>query len=289
MDVIPRYLSPVSIIPGGCPQFLDFAIPEEAVKRLRRYFREEKKKEADEQTRYTHYLRCLTETENGFIDQLSGQHCDEDYSVEAKRALDAWEGHWLPIPFLRTLDQPWPDGGKRFECGPSNWARARVMRSDKHPGQLRVVLMFDTNVEDRPAEGEQYHALSPQDVTAHGHFMLAHLVRDNSWFLNAAWVDEWLYGLYDGWKQTQHKGRGAWHENYPYVLEHLAFYLTWLEVVRLALNDLAAQVINPDRDTPVDVDLCSTSATRAPRAFWLKRCPSASPTSTTVICWSCAT
>ena len=93
MDVIPRYLSPVSIIPGGCPQFLDFAIPEEAVKRLRRYFREEKKKEADEQTRYTHYLRCLTETENGFIDQLSGQHCDEDYSVEAKRALDAWEGH----------------------------------------------------------------------------------------------------------------------------------------------------------------------------------------------------
>ncbi len=255
MDAIPRYLSPVSIIPGGCPQFLDFSMPEDAVKRLRRYFREEKKKESDEQTRYTHYLRCLTETENGFIDQLSGLPCDEDYSIEARRALDAWEGHWLPIPFLRTLDQPWPDGGKRFECGPSNWARARVMRSDRDDSLLRVVLMFDTNVEDRPAQGEQYHALSPQDVTAHGHFMLAHLVRDNSWFLNAAWVDEWLHGLYDAWKQSQHRGRGAWHDGYPYVLEHLASYLTWLDVVRLALNDLAAQVINPDRDTPVDVDL----------------------------------
>ena len=26
MDAIPHYLSPVSIIPGGCPQFLDFAL-----------------------------------------------------------------------------------------------------------------------------------------------------------------------------------------------------------------------------------------------------------------------
>lgn len=46
MDAIPRYLSPVSIIPGGCPQFLDFALPEDELKRIRRYFREEKKQEA---------------------------------------------------------------------------------------------------------------------------------------------------------------------------------------------------------------------------------------------------
>ncbi|MEG6594020.1 virulence factor SrfB, partial [Desulfovibrio sp. 1188_IL3213] len=124
MNVIPRYLSPVSIIPGGCPQFLDFALQEESIRRLRRYFREEKKNQGDADGRYTHYLRCLAETESGFIDQLTGQPCDEDYSVEARRAVEVWEGHWLPIPFLRTLDQAWPDGGKRFECGPSNWARA---------------------------------------------------------------------------------------------------------------------------------------------------------------------
>lgn len=255
MDAIPRYLSPVSIIPGGCPQFLDFALPEEAVRRLRRYFREEKKNEGDAGGRYTHYLRCLMETENGFVDQLTDQPCEYDYDKDAHRELDIWEDHWLPVPFLRTLDQLWPDGGKRFECGPSNWARARIVRSARQPGQLRVVLAFDTNVEPRPAEGEEYYALSRQDVAAHGHFMLAHQVRDNSWFLNAAWVDEWLSGIYDAWRQAKHRGRGSWREETPYVLEHLASYLTWLEVLRLALNDLAAQVINPDRDTPVDVDL----------------------------------
>ncbi len=255
MDAIPRYLSPVSIIPGGCPQFLDFSLSEEAIRRLRRYFREEKKQEGEAQGRYTHYLRCLVETENGFVDQLTGQPCDYDYDMDARRALDVWEGHWLPGPFLRTLEQLWPDGGRRFECGPSNWARARVMRSERQPGQLHVVLAFDANVEPRPAEGEQYHALSPQDVAAHGHFMLAHQVRDNSWFLNAAWVDEWLSGIYSAWRQARHHGRGSWQEESPYVLEHLASYLAWLEAVRLALDDLAAQVINPDRDTPVDVDL----------------------------------
>ena len=74
------------------------------------------------------------------------------------------------------------------------------------------------------------------------------------WNREPCWC--WPSGRKDfPWKQGQHKGRGAWHDNYPYVLEHLAYYLTWLEVVRMALNDLAAQVINPDRDTPVDVDL----------------------------------
>jgi hypothetical protein len=259
---VPNYLSPVSIIPGGCPQFLDFALPEEAVRRLRLSFREEKKQndtnpeaQSQQQPRYTHYLRCLTETEDGLVDQLTNLPCDEDYSVEARRALDALEGHWLPIPFLRTLDQLWPDGSKRFECGPSNWARARIIRSESHPGTLRVVILFDTNTEERPTEGEEYHALSPQDVTAHGHFMLAHRVRDNSWFLNAAWVDEWIYGLFDAWRQSQYRGHGSWTEESPYRLEHLAYYLTWLEVLHTSLNDVAVQVINPARDTPVEVDL----------------------------------
>lgn len=260
-DVVPHYLSPVSIIPGGCPQFLDFSLPEEDIRRLRMYFREEKKQEGQgeehngDSGRYTHYLRCLTETENGLVDQLTNLPCEEDYAVEARRAVEILEGQWLPIPFLRTLEQLWPDGEKRFECGPSNWARARIARSESFPGLLRTVVAFDTNVEDRPAQGEQYHALSPQDVTAHGHFMLARLVRDNSWFLNAAWVDEWVYGLFDSWKQARHKGRGSWSEESPYRLEHLACYLTWLEVLHKSLKALAVQVINPARDTPVEVDL----------------------------------
>lgn len=251
---IPRYLSPVSLIPGGCPQFLDFELPLSALRGVRRNFREERKLEQDN-GRYTHYLRCLQDTQDGFIDMLTGEPADNDYDMAAERVIEIWQAHWLPVPFLRTLDQHWPDGGKRFEYGPSNWARARVLPSSSDPSRLRVILLFDTNVEDRPSTGEQYHALSPQDVAAHGHFMLAHHVRDNAWFLNAAWVDEWLSGIYDAYRQGKHSGRGSWRDDDPYLLQHLAAYLTWLDVVRRAIGDVSVQTINPSRDTPMDVDL----------------------------------
>ena len=192
---------------------------------------------------------------NVFTDQLTGkEYTGDTYSMQAAKELKTWDGQWLPVPFLRTLEQCWPDGGKCFECGPSNWARARVMPSSKDPNMLRVVIIFDTTVEERPAGEDRYHALSPQDVSAHGHFMLAHHVRDNSWFLNEAWVDQWLLELYTARNQGKRRG-AAWGEEDPYVLKHLASYLTWLDIVRLAVKDVAVQVINPARDTPVDVDL----------------------------------
>ena len=254
MDAIPHYLSPVSIIPGGCPQFLDFALPLEALGKHVRYFYEELKGEGSG-GRYTHFLHCLDNRDNVFTDQLTGrEYTGDTYSMQAAKELRTWDGQWLPVPFLRTLEQCWPDGGKCFECGPSNWARARVMPSSRDPNVLRVVILFDTTVEERPAGEDRYHALSPQDVSAHGHFMLAHHVRDNSWFLNEAWVDQWLLELYTGRNQGKRRG-AAWGEEDPYVLKHLASYLTWLDIVRLAVRDVAVQVINPARDTPVDVDL----------------------------------
>lgn len=121
---------------------------------------------------------------------------------------------------------------------PLQLGRARVMPSSKDPNMLRVVIIFDTTVEERPAGEDRYHALSPQDVGAHGHFMLAHHVRDNSWFLNEAWVDQWLLELYTARNQGKRRG-AAWGEEDPYVLKHLASYLTWLDIVRLAVKDVA--------------------------------------------------
>ena len=54
METLPRYLSPVSIIPGGCPQFLDLSAPVEALRKLRRHFREEKRPADDGAGRYRH-------------------------------------------------------------------------------------------------------------------------------------------------------------------------------------------------------------------------------------------
>ena len=254
MKHMPQYLSPVSLIPGGIPQFLDFALPLEATLRTRRAFREEERPAEEANELYSHYLRCLEREGDIFIDQLSGRETECDYETDGKKALEIWENRWLPLPFLRIRDQKWPDGQDRFEYGPSNWARCRLTRSSSGD-MLRLVLVFDTVVENPPEDGERYHALAPRDLEAHAVFKPAFHVRDNSWFLNEAWVDQWLYGLHAAYRQSRHKGRGSWTEDNPYVLEHLASYLTFLEILRPALAHTAVQVTNPERELPVETDL----------------------------------
>ncbi len=251
----------VSLIPGGCPQFLDFKLNIADLPRLRRYFREDKKQDssAENSGRYQHFLRCLDQDADNFVDQITGTICDSEYEMDIRRVLEIWQDAWIPLPFLRTREQKWPDGGERFECGPSNWVRARLTSCDDDT--LHLTLAFDTNVENPPeqqennANGEHYHALSARDVSAHGMFALAHHVRDNAWFLNAPWVDEWLLNIYDEYRSKRHRGRGSWRDDNEHVLEHLAAYLTWLEVIRIAIQSLRVQVINPVRDQPVEVDL----------------------------------
>lgn len=290
MSILPSGLATISLIPGGCPQFLDFALPLGALEKVRHYFFEEKRASADSpasgvtvqggqgtRNHYSHLLHCLEKTEDQFLDMLSGAPCEYEYEIQAAKNIDIWLNQWLPLPFLRTREQKWPDGGDRFECGPSNWARCRLIRPEDKPDSLHLVLAFDTVVETPPAatggdphgSAEHYYALSPTDVAAHGTFRLAAHVRDNAWFLNAPWVDEWILGIYDAYRQSRHRGRGSWRDDTAFVLEHLASYLSLLEVVRLALSPdlktssqtsaaqsgLAVQVINPQRDVPVDVDL----------------------------------
>lgn len=252
MKEMPAYKSPVSLIPGGCLQFLDFALDLSRIDKCSRFFREEERSDGqDDQDRHRHVLFCLAQDEDGcFVDMTTGRACDYDYEIKAKKCIDIWLDQWLPIPVLRTRDQQWPDGGVRFELGPSNWARCRLMRSREHPDQLRLVVVFDVGVETPPETGEQYFALSPEDVEAHATFRLAWHVRDNAWFCNNSWVDEWILGAYTRHQeQTRKKNQES-----DYVLEYLANYLTLLEVVREAMGDLAVQVINPKRDNPVDVD-----------------------------------
>ncbi len=271
----------ISLIPGGCPQFLDFEIRLSALPRKRRFFKEEKRPQQAGQ-RYEHSLRCLDEDDGIYKDQLTGQASDYDYDFDTRRVLEIWQNQWIPLPFLRIRGQKWPDGGERFEYGPSNWVRARM--TPKNADTFILTLAFDTNVEESlqhpssaaapttaPAAkpdvssvgqtnsvditAEQYHALSPLDVVAHGAFALATHVRDNAWFLNSPWVDQWLMNIYSAYRTKKNRGRGAWQNDTPYVLEHLATYLTWLEVVKEPLQYTNVQVINPDREQPVEVDL----------------------------------
>ena len=96
MRTLPAYKNPVSLIPGGCPQFLDFRLEKAAIGRIRRYFREDR---AESGARAV--LRCLAPTEDGrFLDMVSGEAGDYDYELDARRILDDWLDLWLPLPCL---------------------------------------------------------------------------------------------------------------------------------------------------------------------------------------------
>lgn len=90
--------------------------------------------------------------------------------------------------------------------------------------------------------GERRFALSPKS-------------RDNAWFLNTLWVDEWIAEIYDAHQTARHNGRTTWRENTPFIMEHLATYLTLLEALAASGTVPTVRVVDPAHLTPVDVDL----------------------------------
>ena len=241
----PKYNERISLIPGGCPQLLDFCVDVNTMPRIRRHFEERSEGVGTAEARTR--LFPLKEVDGELVDVLEGNPPRGDtYSLDAQKTLTPWLGQWFPVPFLREREQEWEDTGeKRVEAGPSNWARARLVVGNE-PNQLRIVLAFDMQVEERD-DDDVYGALCPGDVNAHAQFRLAWKIRDNAWFLNEAWVDGWLREL---WNQTP---RRRAEEDAP-LLEFLASYLTVLELLDCAIKDARVYVINPAKLMPVDVD-----------------------------------
>ena len=275
---MPRYSFPVSLIPGGCPQFLDFAfdlsVLDQKAMRFSRSFREERRPGTKGEGRENFLLYCVAENENGqWSDMITGKATPpSDYEIDSRKCLDIFLDQWVPLPVLRMRDMKRPSGDPLFEMGPSNWSRCRLVRAQDGSQTLRLIVVFDTTVEEPPKHGvspiktepgeengdngaskrdERYFALSPNDVAANAVFGLAWHVRDNTWYLNESWVDRWLLSLYSSW-QTRARKR---QDDSQFCMEYLANYLTFLDLLHKLLPGLNVRVINPDRDTPVDVDL----------------------------------
>ena len=265
----PQYKQVITLIPGGCPQFLDFGLDLEPLRRERRAFREQKKETVGE-SRYTHYLICLgpddpdDEDTRGMLFNMcdalgtrppeTGRPTpqDESYTVTLEQALECFRGEWLPMPFLRASGQTWPDGRQRVDRGPSNWARGMFIPTQDDPAVWHLVILFDTKVEEKPENPQgRYFALSPEDLSSAAEFLLAWHVRDNSWYMNEPWVDEWVRTCHDAWRQGQRRGyiQGEWCQ------EHLACYMTWLDAARRAMGDVRVRVTDASRSSAIDVDL----------------------------------
>ncbi len=204
--------------------------------------------------------------EGVFYHPLSGDIADPSatYAVSGTRALEAFAGHWIPVPVLR-LGRQAADGSFLLDEGPSNWARLFVTRGDgRGITPWRVVLAIDTGL-DAGNDGRAQAATAPglEDVRRSSTFAFSTDVEAIGWFVNEPWVDEWLAEAFRegrGQPEPSTGGGAADATATTGSLAYLAHYLTLLAAVngagRLPRLRLVAPPANVDgRVVPVDLIL----------------------------------
>ncbi len=263
---LPKSLrSVVSLIPHSGIQFIDFGFDIDETPKLTRAFWEEKQpeKQAEDGT-IPVTLRSLQEDPETreLRDPVTGALPDGDevYTFNKQRGLEVFLGKWVPVPFFRIKGKD-GHGNDLFDTGPTNWARVRVValpERDRDGNTHRVVLAFDTDL--RPLEpGRPYLVPKPSDSEEEQEFRFVASEVDAGWFLGEPWVEEWLDELLREFRQAQRPGRPLRAGDFPYVCEHWARYLTFLNVLadacRFPRIRLADIVSREPRYVPIQVDL----------------------------------
>lgn len=249
MDNLPEYKNPISLIPGGLPQLLDYGADKIVLNEVKYTFEEIDATDAAGQKLVR--LHAFSRNEEGeFVDEMDETKTAEGYGYEinGQKAILPWLDEWLPIPFLRVREHIPGTDECRFEYGPSNWARCRLTNDKGNPDKLRLVLAFDMTVET--ASPASYSALTHEDVDANAHFRLASRFRDNAWFLDLAWVEEWIREIWVAWhKKNRRKLSEEWQ------FQHLASFLVYLGVIQKICRHCEVYVIRPGATPCIDVDL----------------------------------
>ena len=275
---LPKYRELVSLIPGGTIQFLDLGFDAAAVPKLKiEYWEwEDETKLTDSLSRWQ--LMCLhvDERTGAYINKQTGaeaidtragasldgkfKRVSPSYSLSVDKALEPFLDQWVPLPFFRKevmagAQQP------RFHQGPSDWARVMVTRDLASSGEngLLLTIAFDTVVES-PLEQDAtrssaFPALRLDDVRDGAEFTLAHDVKHNAWFIGQDWVGDWLDDLYMQVLVKKNRGRPVDRADLDTRVEHLARYVSFLELLHNSGVIPSVRVIDPARNEAVDVDL----------------------------------
>lgn len=148
--------------------------------------------------------------------------------VPVDDSLKLLEGVWLPIPLLRE------GGGERFEKGPSNWARARLMAlaegDDPEGNTHRITIACDTRVHEFKALA-LYLAPTTEDVKTGIPFRLAHRAHWMGWFLEEPWVGKWIEEVFCERAAVRLHMDGEDIKKETNERLHQAHYLNWLHVL----------------------------------------------------------
>ncbi|WP_035485783.1 virulence factor SrfB [Geminicoccus roseus] len=247
-------------------QFLDFGLDEARVARLTGHFWAEPPGSGADADSARFVLHPLFEGKDGSWRYAADGAADgipapEEglYEYRAARALDVFDGTWLPVPFLRQKEQAGP-GGPGYDNGPTNWARVHVRRQDapdRDGHTHRVVLAFDTVLLDRSATGP-YAAPEPNDAVDDARFAFVADGVKNRWFLALDWVRSWIADAYLAGRSRDRK-RPLQLEDLAEPGEYWAAYLVLLqaleEALRLPVLRFVDTLTDSLRNEPIDVDL----------------------------------
>ncbi len=205
-----------SLVPQSGVQFLDMELPAEKNERSLVFKFYEEESFADNKNLFSR-LFLVEEDENGELIKIDdGERVDPDrvYSVNFKKALELYSGHWMPLPYLRSQ-------GQGFAQGPQLWSRVFITPRDIED-EYDVTLAFDTTVSEDTTGS--WATLTPDDRILD----LAHQLKSNSFLLHHEWMRDWLHRIYEIGIENRavHRQRTA-NEEYA-KCAHWAYFLVFL-------------------------------------------------------------
>lgn len=207
--------------------------------------------------------RSIDFVRGALIPQLKlDENGTSDFSVKSKVALDFFNGHWIPVPFLRTVPP------NRFDKGPSNWSRVQIVKlqlgEDVCGNTHRVTFAFDTKAFETMVEGGSISYLGPlkTDIETGAIFKLATQNAELDWFLEKDWVQEWLSELFSEIRSEPRDGKKPKNkEDIEFEIKneqsHLTYYLTLLDLLKseIALPSIKLGDNRSEENHPIPVDL----------------------------------
>lgn len=221
-----------------------------------------------------HLLPGYNEADPDGESNYTAQKGDDTYDISKGGALDPFIGEWVPVPMLALRPGTNADGLPLMAQGPSNWARVRVATSRKEETGVthQVVFAFDTQLLSS-ADVAGYVGPTEEDARNEQEFMLASRFEDIGWFFSnevvdtetgqsnnlQQWALEWIKGLFIKFKRRSARGRTFREEDLEHGLEHVARYISLLELLRVSIPLDRVKLIDTVSEEPfakpVSVDL----------------------------------
>ena len=234
----------ITLIPNSGIQFWDVDLDADALPRQARSFWEEPlggPADANGAAKVKLHELVQDQETGQLVEALSrdAPPSEETYAVSARQALEMHLGRWAPLPFFFLLSRS-STGEEAHERGPSNWVRGRVVAlaesgAEPKAGRThRLTLAFDTALLPAPGAGAPYVGPSPEDSVRQQEFVFVADPAANAWFVNEAWVGEWLREMLVEMLTVARGGRALRPDDLRRGCEHYARYQVMLGLLAAA-------------------------------------------------------